>query len=592
VLLAAGLVAVIAVRTLILPPLGWDSVTYHGVKVGEFLQTQGAVVLDTPGGFHLYRLFPDGAEILTAWTALPFSSDLLTGLGELLQWLLLWPALRGLARELKVDEKLAPWAVLHVMSLPTVIHMLGGGYVEPARNLMVACGAFLLVRGIRLISDDPVGRPFIVTGLGAFGMAAAIKVPEFPLAFVSGLILLVFCVRRSVHRWPSFAMAGLGTTLVFVLPWMIRGIRSTGFPLSPFPISVGGLTLGTATPNTVWYGQRPDLLPTSLDKELEVLRTVFDFQTLDPIGLGFVTFVMVLALPLTLMRFGRTSAAGAGVLAVVALAPLVAFYHPGFTVVRLGWTISSARFLWATAAIGTLLASAMLPVRFRRSASVLLGTMALWFLATPLLSHVHTTEVSALWLGVPVLLVIAFGLVWVAGAFEGVRTSLIPVVAIIGLASTLPWLQGVADARRAVATDWSRFAEPITTHWAKSAALIDDPAIPRVVAIAGGAAQTYDNEMMYFFMGRRFQNRLVYVAPTADAAIQPFDSDAGYPKEQLSYPAWVQGLQDNNVDFVMTFLPETPEATWMTERRDQFEPVFEVAYRWGLYRFRSESIGR
>ena len=56
------LLSVTALRSLMLPTIGWDSITYHYVKAGMWVQSGGPITLDAPGGWSLYRSFLGGGE--------------------------------------------------------------------------------------------------------------------------------------------------------------------------------------------------------------------------------------------------------------------------------------------------------------------------------------------------------------------------------------------------------------------------------------------------------------------------------------------------------------------------------------------------
>ena len=69
--------AVTIARSLMLPTVGWDSITYHYVKAGMWVQSGGPITLDAPGGWSMYRAIFGGGEIFTAWSMLPFHLSLI-----------------------------------------------------------------------------------------------------------------------------------------------------------------------------------------------------------------------------------------------------------------------------------------------------------------------------------------------------------------------------------------------------------------------------------------------------------------------------------------------------------------------------------
>ena len=61
-------------RAIVLPPLGWDALTYHAVKAAMWVQHGGGPVMNGPGPWAYYANMPAGAEVLQAWSMLPTSS--------------------------------------------------------------------------------------------------------------------------------------------------------------------------------------------------------------------------------------------------------------------------------------------------------------------------------------------------------------------------------------------------------------------------------------------------------------------------------------------------------------------------------------
>ena len=87
-------------RTLFQPPLAWDSLVYHGVRAGLFVQDAGFTFEPAPGSWGLYRNYFAGAEVLSAWAMLPFHTDLLASFANGLQWLGVGLAVWALGRAL------------------------------------------------------------------------------------------------------------------------------------------------------------------------------------------------------------------------------------------------------------------------------------------------------------------------------------------------------------------------------------------------------------------------------------------------------------------------------------------------------------
>src|SRR4051794_10000469 len=58
-------------HALVVPPLAWDTLTYHGVKPAMWVQTHGVDAMVGTGPWAYYENMPGGAELFWAWAMLP-----------------------------------------------------------------------------------------------------------------------------------------------------------------------------------------------------------------------------------------------------------------------------------------------------------------------------------------------------------------------------------------------------------------------------------------------------------------------------------------------------------------------------------------
>ena len=109
---------VLLARVMVLPLLGWDSLTYHGVKAGLWVQQGALAPYDAPGCWEYYRDCLPGGEIFTAWAMLPFHGDLAAGLPDFAHWLFLGLIFYALAQELGIAPRWALPAVCFLLAMP------------------------------------------------------------------------------------------------------------------------------------------------------------------------------------------------------------------------------------------------------------------------------------------------------------------------------------------------------------------------------------------------------------------------------------------------------------------------------------------
>lgn len=107
--------------------------------------------------------------------------------------------------------------------------------------------------------------------------------------------------------------------------------------------------------------------------------------------------------------------------------------------------------------------------------------------------------------------------------------------------------------------------------------------------MTAGAWQDADNWCMYYFLGRRFQNRLVHVPAGADGEALPLGPDY-YQRAAAAadFDTWRARLRAAKVDYVVSFKPASLELAWMERRPDLFDRI-DGAEDWGVYRVRSDS---
>ena len=122
----------VLVRGLVLPPLGWDWLTYHGLRSAHFVQESSWTFGPAPGPWSKYRHFLAGAEVLDAWAMLPFHSDLLVNVCTWVQWLALGISAAALSEVLGLGLRKAVIAGVAVLFVPTALALALSGYVDNA----------------------------------------------------------------------------------------------------------------------------------------------------------------------------------------------------------------------------------------------------------------------------------------------------------------------------------------------------------------------------------------------------------------------------------------------------------------------------
>jgi hypothetical protein len=585
--LFAGYLLLIAARSLIVPPVGWDTITYHGPRMVQWLQSGQFTFDPGPGPHNFYRHFISGGEVLMTWALLPFHTDLLANLTSIVQWLGVGSAAWGLARALGVREPFAASSAGLTMFLPVLAFEMNTGYVEAPLNLALLLGIALSVWCMR----RPSGATAVAAAM-ALGVAAGIKLPGAPPGVVVLTVLLVriLFVRRYkvAARLGVVALSCVAFALP-LLPWAYQAYAETGYPLSPMPIKVFGMTLGVVSPAMQWYQERSFHIPYSWDSETNALRLLFsDVSVTNEIlgpSLGTSAFIPLLVSALGLLTLLRKRPLIALTLAAAMAAPWAAHFSQGLSVPRLYWAVSVARYLIALMGMALPVsmvwcrADSTLAQTYRR----LLLVISLWTVGISLRLGFGVWEMRELMIALAACLLLGT-CIWLL--LRDNRRPLWPRAAgaVLVFAVGCSALQQRRDQTRFSAYTQSFALHSSPRYWAMATPFVDEPGKQHRIALTGGPAQNADNWFHYFFYGSRFQNTITYVPPTKDGGIAHFGPHGDFAM-RTDMRSWLGRLSQHHITEVLVFPPYSIEQTWMDTHPDLFEKAVGM-FDWGLYRVR------
>jgi hypothetical protein len=567
------LVLLLGTRALLLPLLGWDSLTYHAVKAGLWVQTGGWFTLDAPGGWEYYRSFFGGGELFTAWAMLFLHSDLLAGVPDLVFWLFLGLVSASVAREFGLGAMSAMLVAMAFLCAPELSRLVGSGYVDTCATGFLLSGFLFLIR---------FGRSGRIVDLclasAGFGLASSVKVNVLAVSLLMALAAIVLSrkvIAGSIRGW---LLAGLCFAAP-VLLWLLFNSVSTGYPLGSAPVSVGPVHLGEAPPNLQWFLTRPDLVPYVFISELRVLH-----RALRPVGFALVLSVVGFAgMYVGLRERGRDM-----VLAFLLIAATVAFYlSPSFSVVRLGFSFANGRFL-APAFLLSALAGLPVLERFRHGAVLLkVGASIVVFHGIDLYLREfvldrHFPEIlfmAAAAAGtVPAVLMVCKSRVLPAGR----NLVLVALLAIL-LAAVLLVSGRAKDSFRNRAYAASTVMHDIERYWVDGLVALDGEPAPARIAFAYGPAQTSHRAFLAPFLGGHLNNALLYVSPESDGAVLPHHPDF-FARSRPSFDGWLSGLHKAGATHVLCLRPGGLELEWVQAHPEVFTILAGEKNGWGLFR--------
>jgi len=199
-----------ALRGLLRPPLSWDSLMYHLLLTGTWLQDKNLVPVFGAYPTNYYGYAPANGSLWLWWWMAPSHSELYANLAFLSHWLLLALATGALARRLGA-RRLWPYAAFLVSLAPVIVRFAATQYVDV---FTAACLLAAAIFGLRWMRQPSWGDA-VLAGMG-LGLAAGAKVIGIPYAGALAAAVVLLAMGHWRRRLPQLAaallvMAALGS---------------------------------------------------------------------------------------------------------------------------------------------------------------------------------------------------------------------------------------------------------------------------------------------------------------------------------------------------------------------------------------------
>ena len=212
-----------------------DDYAYHALAVAEWIQQGGL----TPGSFTYQAYFPQNAELVSLWFALPLGSDALVSLGSAYWLLLLVVAATTLARQMGARGWLQAVPALGLLLSSQV--MLQVASFTPTALAEAASLAAALALMVPLVQTGPsAGVGIVASGGLAGGLAIGARAAALPLVALLVVFALIRVMRvgraRDGVRVFAVLLAAIVATGGY---WYARNAAMTGNPL--YPVAIGSL---------------------------------------------------------------------------------------------------------------------------------------------------------------------------------------------------------------------------------------------------------------------------------------------------------------------------------------------------------------
>ncbi len=567
-------------RVLSLPPLSSDGTVYHAVKSAMWVQSGSIFLMESPGWWSSFRLYPGGGEALVSWGMLSFHGDFFACTVEWVQWIFIMITAHCIGLSIGLKSRHAFAGAVYAGFIPALKCLVGSGFVENVMALSVLL-SFLFA----LLFFQKKKMEYLIFALGAAGVACSIKIVALPMVLCIFVLGIIFLVKKKISI-SSHLLCILA--IVFLLPsapWYIHTAIESGYPLSPVSTKIFGVTLGQANPVMEWFQDRPGLNPYDFNQEFAVLKDMFRY----PFIFGFPDFGVFGLIPLVIFVFAvplliRESPWTGALFLSVFIAQVLLFYLPDFSVVRIIWQATATRFLFTAAilsAVGSMVFLKNDRLRFYYYALMLTVMISTLFEHYAGIGQGMAEKkfVYSHFAGIVCLMLITVRLKPKIYGWKGIVSVICFFICVTGIININK------KALKNSALHESYFFAVYKNYWAPAIAHIDTPEFERRIAVTGGPWQDSGSWNMYYFMGSEFQNTLFYIPISKTGEFIHFSKENNRIKKG-DFESWKKRLIKNRITEVYSFYPYSIEFVWMLKHREMFEPLSILKQGGGLFRIK------
>ena len=301
-LLALHAVGSEALRGLLRPPLSWDSLMYHLMLTGRWLQEHNLKPVFGAYPVNDYGFVPANGSVWLWWWMAPSHSELYVNLAFLAHWLLLGLATGGIARQLGA-RKHWPLAGFLVLVTPTVVRFAATQYVDIFLAAVLLGAGYFAIRWMRGARTGDAA----LAGFG-LGLASGAKLLGVPYALVLAGMAVVGA-RGGRGEWRKrTAQVALAVLLAAALGSYFY-LRNVAYGAGPLAIACEG-RIGPQPKGAVPALPRPDSV---LDRwetvgKTQVLDAFLGITRPQSIELGAGPQVLVLLLAFLALPFALPGA--------------------------------------------------------------------------------------------------------------------------------------------------------------------------------------------------------------------------------------------------------------------------------------------
>jgi hypothetical protein len=582
-------------RALLMPPLSWDSLSYHLTFAALWIKKGTLFLFQAPDQIIENVYFPINGDIFTSWMILPFNSDLLVNTMNFPITLLGGIACYSIARELGLSRKQASFAPALICFAPVIFDQITTQYVDNAVFAFCSVSALFALRYLRRGNVFDMLLSFV-----AAGILVGIKYSSIP---ITGIIVIALTLK-TVSLQPSAGIIKKGSFLLlgcFIIcvlggrQYIQNSIEGRN-PLYPFPLNIGKLHLLDGSDKLQQVNEWVDEYEknTGLDKlslwEREYRKFLYEKRSAGPKFLLF----LILALISVIIRPRDPPKSEWYFLGLLWIVPVVIFYSnsPASFTRKAAWIIGSTRFLSPAIALFTIQALVFLNRfdKYGTAISFLLVAFVAWDILHSNITHLWEVEVLFPFL---ILLVFVSGVIL---TFNRSRDSLFEknaffqaasstffkftsrkIIALMGIVVFVGGFYLLQEYRDSTRYDYFKFhydyvpingIETLSNGWE----FLDHPAEKKTIALAMDWNPPGHRWFFYPLMGRWLQNDIVYISAKYKGDVPAWQHRGVFRGDDFS--VWLSNIERKKVNYVVVMQPWPPELKWMEELTDEFQLVF------------------
>jgi hypothetical protein len=229
---------------IIMPPSAHDDLLYHLPMAVSWLKS-GLIYLvkiTTFGDINASMHYPGNAELILLWIMLPFHSDIVADLSQLIFAILGATACYGIARKIKIKKENAIWAPILFLLTPIIILQSRTTY-----NDVIFASMFLVSINFLLAYRKSQKKLHLIISALSFGVVLGTKYLGITYFFIYILFFCLIYPRKRLSRKIVLDML-IVILFIFLLGgfWYLRNFLERGSIIYPMKVKLFGYTIMNA----------------------------------------------------------------------------------------------------------------------------------------------------------------------------------------------------------------------------------------------------------------------------------------------------------------------------------------------------------